>query len=415
MFCGPFIRAHNHTLRTPLVCSPCPFLSAGDYVHSACHRFLLLQDEAAAQWAPAVGSSSSSISGGPPPAAPKLRRELTARSQAALTAFEDAQSDHGGSQSGGDHGGGGASSWLRGGAAGAALDVTTAEELLLRGAAKLNETTRKQLRAAVAAGDLGLAGMLLLGGTLAQAGEPRAPAGGSSSSSSSGSGADGGDRGGGGAAIKCAVCFDSVRGAPGGLVSCLSGHALHASCAADLLLSGGACPECREPLFYARVELGYSEADATAAPTAASAGSSTNASTHAAGAAAAAAGADASAATASAAVVVKDAGAPMRQGASGRFYCGQLVPSAEVAATVARRLAAADAVAGRVVVLTNDFASHGDASSGPLRPKARADILSMNGNKAAGAAGAGAAAAAAAAAHSFLLRRARPRTSAPLF
>ncbi|KAL3936640.1 MAG: hypothetical protein SGBAC_008085 [Bacillariaceae sp.] len=61
--------------------------------------------------------------------------------------------------------------------------------------------------------------------------------------------------------MKC-FCGDPVdsKTAPDGAVGCLNGHALHPSCAADYLLSGGNCPTCREPLFFPKV--GKAEADA---------------------------------------------------------------------------------------------------------------------------------------------------------
>ncbi|CAJ1945909.1 unnamed protein product [Cylindrotheca closterium] len=50
----------------------------------------------------------------------------------------------------------------------------------------------------------------------------------------------------------CGDLIDS-KTAPDGAVGCLNGHALHPSCAADYLLSGGNCPTCREPLFFPKV------------------------------------------------------------------------------------------------------------------------------------------------------------------
>jgi len=41
--------------------------------------------------------------------------------------------------------------------------------------------------------------------------------------------------------------------APDGVVGCLGGHAMHPSCAVELLLSGGSCPECRLPLHFPKV------------------------------------------------------------------------------------------------------------------------------------------------------------------
>ncbi len=41
--------------------------------------------------------------------------------------------------------------------------------------------------------------------------------------------------------------------APDGVVGCLGGHAMHPSCACDLLLGGGKCPTCRQTLFFSQV------------------------------------------------------------------------------------------------------------------------------------------------------------------
>jgi len=60
------------------------------------------------------------------------------------------------------------------------------------------------------------------------------------------------------AQVTTSVCFCGspidVRTAPDGCVGCLRcGHAVHAPCAADLLLGGGVCPACREPLYLPRL------------------------------------------------------------------------------------------------------------------------------------------------------------------
>ena len=97
------------------------------------------------------------------------------------------------------------------------------------------------LSLAVASGDLGLAGSLLACGAVSN---PSSEGGGQS----------------GRAEALCPVCYDAVP--PLDSVGCLGGgsagaqgggHGLHAACASDLLLGGGACPECREPLFFAKV------------------------------------------------------------------------------------------------------------------------------------------------------------------
>ena len=47
----------------------------------------------------------------------------------------------------------------------------------------------------------------------------------------------------------CGSCID-LQSAPDGCVGCLRcGHSMHAPCAADLLLGGGVCPGCRDPLY----------------------------------------------------------------------------------------------------------------------------------------------------------------------
>merc|ERR1719247_440956 len=55
--------------------------------------------------------------------------------------------------------------------------------------------------------------------------------------------------------VLCPVCAEEIRGAGkrGGAVGCLNGHAIHAACAADLVLGGGVCPTCRDPLYFATV------------------------------------------------------------------------------------------------------------------------------------------------------------------
>ena len=58
--------------------------------------------------------------------------------------------------------------------------------------------------------------------------------------------------------LTTSICFCGspidVRTAPDGCVGCLRcGHAVHAPCAADLLLGGGVCPACREPLYLPRL------------------------------------------------------------------------------------------------------------------------------------------------------------------
>lgn len=50
----------------------------------------------------------------------------------------------------------------------------------------------------------------------------------------------------------CGEVIDS-KTAPDGVVGCLQGHAMHASCASDLMLGGGKCPTCRQTLFFPKL------------------------------------------------------------------------------------------------------------------------------------------------------------------
>ena len=50
----------------------------------------------------------------------------------------------------------------------------------------------------------------------------------------------------------CSVCYEPlVAGSLGGAVGCINGHAIHAHCATNLALGGGACALCRQPLYGA--------------------------------------------------------------------------------------------------------------------------------------------------------------------
>lgn len=50
----------------------------------------------------------------------------------------------------------------------------------------------------------------------------------------------------------CGEVIDS-KTAPDGVVGCLQGHAMHASCASDLMLGGGKCPTCRQTIFFPKL------------------------------------------------------------------------------------------------------------------------------------------------------------------
>ena len=125
----------------------------------------------------------------------------------------------------------------------AAADLTHAEDLLHRGAAVEDGLPVHALYRAVAAGRLEIAGTLLLSRHLAPG--PRAV------EQSGGGGGDAGDD----AGEACCCCGDAIDAAtaPDGAVGCLNGHAMHAACAADLLLGGGGCPICRQPLYFPQV------------------------------------------------------------------------------------------------------------------------------------------------------------------
>lgn len=113
----------------------------------------------------------------------------------------------------------------------AVATVTTAEDLLLRAAgAGLKAAEQDQVRAAVAAGELGVAGQIIMSCSLRSAVEQ-------------------------GSQVLCGVCAEEIApSAQGGVVGCLTGHPIHASCAADLVLGGGVCPTCRAPLYFAQVD-----------------------------------------------------------------------------------------------------------------------------------------------------------------
>lgn len=192
---------------------------------------------------------------------------------------------------------------------------------------------------ALAGGDLGLASTLLLGPVVSGAAivADRAATTGENRRSptfTSASNEPGGEMNGGANASKdaiaCLVCLEpaTLRGeslcwSPGGFVSCLNGHTLHAPCAADLVLGGGSCPACRDPLFFTQVDPAV--AAETAALTVATDGNSSNHSSS-----SSSNGQDprealpqSSSAAAAAAAPVNDEGATLCLGANGKFYCGR--------------------------------------------------------------------------------------------
>lgn len=122
----------------------------------------------------------------------------------------------------------------------AAADISHVEDLLHRAVGMDDRLTERALRDALANGRLGVAGTLLLSQTYA----PRAIAKKSDGADDDEAAAD--------AMCWCGDVIDSTT-APDGAVGCLGGHAMHPSCAADLLLSGGSCPSCRQPLYFPKI------------------------------------------------------------------------------------------------------------------------------------------------------------------
>jgi len=124
-----------------------------------------------------------------------------------------------------------------------AIDEVQVEDLLLRAEAADARLTRRSIHDAISEGRLGLAGILLL--SQAYAPVPL------STKQQTGAESTANDAG-----YQYCWCGDIIdrRTAPDGAVGCLGGHAMHASCAADLLLGGGQCPTCRQPIFYSKVD-----------------------------------------------------------------------------------------------------------------------------------------------------------------
>jgi len=121
----------------------------------------------------------------------------------------------------------------------AAADVTYAEDLLRRAQAAPNNLTGEAIHNAIASGRLSIAGALLL----SQAYAP---------TSSTADSAQHDENSSDDVTCWCGDIIDT-KSSPDGAVGCLGGHAMHPSCAADLLLGGGRCPTCRQPLFYSRI------------------------------------------------------------------------------------------------------------------------------------------------------------------
>jgi len=341
--------------------------SKGDYVHEYCHRRLETTEAAAACWSESslVASDSSGRSGGVGAASsdatsrvPSTRtRALTPRSRNALTMFSESA------------------------AATSAADVAFAEELLVCGATKLNEQDRKQVRTAVALGDLGTAGAFLVGKTLSAPCTSAAADSGSSRGTASG-------------ALTCPICFDTVElegaaAGSGGAVSCFNGHAMHAACASGLALSGGACPECREPLFFAKlnpIEAFAPEAQASLAAASGSliaggggGGNSSCKDGHdsiSGGGGGGGGGAGSSATTFSSSVVtftVNGQGAPMQQSAeNGMWYCGRrnvkLIKKDEESTSPKE---------GDTVVLSEDYVKRAGGKYGPLKPGQEGTVIEV--------------------------------------
>jgi len=152
----------------------------------------------------------------------------------------------------------------------AAADVTRVEDILHRANAIGNSRTNHPIWEAVAAGRLEIAGTLLLSRAFAPFPSTivTAPLGSDSDNedAESDSAVDGTQSernlrcladvaaaaGEGDAMCWCGGIIDA-KTSPDGAVGCLGGHAMHAACAADLLLGGGDCPSCRQPLFFPRI------------------------------------------------------------------------------------------------------------------------------------------------------------------
>jgi len=319
--------------------------------HSACdaiRRELLranineLKSSAARQWDASLRGQKDSNTetrsrASVPAPLPQSKREMSTRSRVALATFhEQLLATDTNTTALADGVAGDAA------AGGAASTAGVAEELLLRTGKLLSRSAQKQEQVlrAIAVGELGIAGQFLLSHSIGCA---AANAAASNATGGQGGGGGGGDNdgagGGGGGAINCAVCYDSmvIASSPGGLVSCLGGHTLHAGCASELLLGGGACPECREPLFFAKLEM-REIVTATAASNAAT---------------------DTSNARTGSTPLLNEEGAVMVKSAlSGLYYCGRGGVKGLAPRGVFK--------VGQKVRLSKTYKEHGDALGGPL-------------------------------------------------
>ena len=118
----------------------------------------------------------------------------------------------------------------------AAADVTQAEDILRHIALSVDtdNPSYDTLLSSIAAGNIGIAGSLLL----SQAYAPR--------NTNLKSNDDSSDDNANNKDPICPICGEDINSetAPDGAVGCLGGHAMHPACAADLLLGGGNCPTC---------------------------------------------------------------------------------------------------------------------------------------------------------------------------
>jgi len=136
----------------------------------------------------------------------------------------------------------------------AAADVTQAETILHRLQVVGDKATKRAVCEAIASGRLDIGGTLLLSEAFAPVPADHNEDGEDDNNQDSDS-----------ANTKMCLCCQEpidIDTAPDGAVGCLFGHAMHSSCASDLLLGGGRCPVCDIPLFYAKVP--QTEANAAA-------------------------------------------------------------------------------------------------------------------------------------------------------
>jgi len=125
----------------------------------------------------------------------------------------------------------------------AAADITQAENILRRIAPQVrprSSSSYETLLSCISAGRIGIAGTMLLSQAYAPHNVERP------------SNQEDSDNPNEKMVCFCGEVIDKET-APDGAVGCLGGHAMHASCASDLLLGGGKCPTCRQTLFFSRV------------------------------------------------------------------------------------------------------------------------------------------------------------------